>query len=331
MSLPVPLIKPLTFALLRVLADGEFHSGESMARQFDVARTTIHSALQSMGELGLVLHRVRGRGYQLAKPLYWLDAAEIQRLLGEAQGALHLEIVDQSMSSNAMLLQRVASGALSGSVLAVEWQSAGRGRMGRQWHSGLGDALTFSLLWRFERGLAALSGLSLAVGVAVVRALRELGVTQAGLKWPNDVLLPDGKLAGILLEAHGDMLGPSAVVIGIGMNLSQPTALRTKVDQPISDLLTQGVALKDRNQVLALLLKHLAVMLKQFSVEGFAGLRAEWESYHRLQHCDARLFMPNGQVVEGVVLGINNEGALRMRTAHGEQLFNAGDISLRSA
>ncbi len=323
--------KPLTFALLRLLADGDFHSGEEMARSLDLSRASVHNALQDVERYGLMLHSVRGRGYQLAQPLHWLDAGRIAEHLADVCDSLQLEILDHASSSNALLLQRAAQGAASGSVLAVEWQSAGRGRLGRAWHSGLGDALTFSALWRFENGLAALSGLSLAVGVATVRALHELGVQGVGLKWPNDVLLPDGKLAGILLEAQGDMLGPSAVVIGIGLNLSPPTQVGRQINQPVSDLAGCGIPLRERNRVLALLLKHLVRMLREFALHGFAPLRSEWESYHLFQQRSAKLLMPDGTLVEGVVRGVTDEGALRLETALGEQVFNAGEISLRSA
>lgn len=323
--------KPLTFALLKVLADGDFHSGEEMARSVGLTRTSVHNALQDVVQFGLKLHSVRGRGYQLAQPLYWLEAERIAAYLGDACELLDLVVVDHAVSSNAVLLEHARQGATSGSVLAVEWQSAGRGRLGRRWHSGLGDALTFSLLWRFEKGLAALSGLSLAVGVAIVRALRELGVSEAGLKWPNDVLLPEGKLAGILLEAQGDMLGPSAVVIGVGMNLSVPDAARKQIEQAVSDLASHGVPLQERNRVFAILLKHLAAVLQAFALHGFSALRTEWESYHRLQQCAAVVHMPDGSRVEGIVLGVDDEGALRMRTRRGEQVFHAGEISLRKA
>jgi BirA family biotin operon repressor/biotin-[acetyl-CoA-carboxylase] ligase len=323
--------KSLTFALLKSLADGDFHSGEEMARSLGLTRTSVHNALQEIAQFGLKLHSVRGRGYQLAQPLYWLQADKLAKYLGEAREFLSVEIADHAQSSNAVLLERARQGAPRGSVLAVEWQSAGRGRLGRRWHSGLGDALTFSLLWRFDKGLGALSGLSLAVGVAMVRALRELGVHEAGLKWPNDVLLPSGKLAGILLEAQGDMLGPSAVVIGVGMNLSLPQAVRQQIDQPASDLAACGVTLEERNRVLALLLRHLVSVLQAFAMHGFAPLREEWESYHRLQHCASIVHMPDGSRIEGVVLGVDDEGALRMRTQQGEQIFHAGEISLRKA
>jgi BirA family biotin operon repressor/biotin-[acetyl-CoA-carboxylase] ligase len=323
--------KSLTFALLKSLADGDFHSGEEMARNLGLTRTSVHNALQEIAQFGLKLHSVRGRGYQLAQPLYWLQADKIAKDLGEAREFLSVEIADHAQSSNAVLLERARKGAPSGSVLAVEWQSAGRGRLGRRWHSGLGDALTFSLLWRFDKGLGALSGLSLAVGVAMVRALRELGVNEAGLKWPNDVLLPSGKLAGILLEAQGDMLGPSAVVIGVGMNLALPAAARKQIEQPVSDLAACGVSLEERNRVLAMLLRHLVWVLQAFAMYGFAPLREEWKSYHRLQHCASLVHMPDGSHIEGVVLGVDDEGALRMRTQQGEQIFHAGEVSLRKA
>ena len=147
-----------------------------------------------------VLQRVRGRGYRLARPWHRLEHGEVLRRLGMDAAQFNLEILPQAASSNTLLLQRAAledagGGAPSGSVLAVELQTAGRGRMGRNWHSSLGTALTFSLLWRFDCGLNALSGLSLGAGVAVVRALKKLGAQGVQLKWPNDILTEQGKLS----------------------------------------------------------------------------------------------------------------------------------------
>lgn len=323
--------RALTFSLLRRLAEGGFHSGEVMAQEFGVTRATVCNALHDAAQLGVELYSVRGRGYRLARPLQWLDVAKMRAHLGPAGKLLHIDILDHAASSNALLMQQSAQGAQSGRVLAVEWQTAGRGRRGRVWHSGLGDALTYSVLWRFDGGLATLAGLSLAVGIAQMRALRELGVTGAGLKWPNDVLLESGKLAGILIEAQGDMLGPSAVVIGIGLNLHLPESLRERIDQPVSALSSPDGPPADRNQVLAVSLKHLASVLQDFARGGFAPLRAEWEQHHVFQGCDARMLMPDGTQVEGRVLGVTDEGVLRLLTAQGERHFNAGEVSLRGA
>jgi BirA family biotin operon repressor/biotin-[acetyl-CoA-carboxylase] ligase len=323
--------RTLTFSLLRKLADGEFHSGEVLARHFGVTRATVNNALHDVESFGLTLYSVRGRGYRLARPLQWLDAGLINAGLGSARDELHIELLDHAASSNALLLQRATQGAANGSVLAVEWQTAGRGRLGRTWHSGLGDALTFSVLWRFESGLAALSGLSLAVGIAMMRALQELGVPGVGLKWPNDVLVNEGKLAGILLEAQGDMLGPSAVVIGIGLNLSVPEDMRGRIEQSVADLASLDMPLPERNAVLAVLLKHLVAVLHEFAAHGFAPLRAEWERHHLFQQRPVKLLLPDGSHIAGKVLGATDDGALRLATVQGEQVFNAGEVSLRSA
>jgi BirA family biotin operon repressor/biotin-[acetyl-CoA-carboxylase] ligase len=195
----------------------------------------------------------------------------------------------------------------------------------------LGNALTFSLLWRFEFGLSAISGLSLAVGVAMMRALGKLGVAGIGLKWPNDILTSRGKLAGILIEAQGDMLGPSAVVIGIGLNLRLPRTVQQHIDQPVTDLAHSVGEMPERNRLLALLLQELANMLGVFAKRGFSPLRTEWESYHVYQNKQVKMLLPDGTQTIGVVHGVNDEGALRVETKQGMQIFHAGEISLREA
>ena len=332
--------KPLTFTLLRLLADGEFHSGEVLARQLGISRASVSNALRGLQSYGLTLHSIRGRGYCLVNPPQWLDAKHIISHLGEQGRHFQIEILDSAPSSNTLLLQRAKldvanGGAPGGSVLAVEWQSGGRGRMGRVWHSGLGNALTFSLLWRFERGLSALSGLSLAIGVALMRALRDLGVRGARLKWPNDVLGAHGKLAGILIEVQGDMLGPSAVVIGIGMNLHLPHPVLRQIGQPVTslaDMVAKGPGMQvvpERNRLLAVILGKVHGVLHEFAKYGFAALREEWESYHALQNRSVHLLMPDGGSVVGIARGVTEDGALQVETMHGVKIYNSGEISLR--
>lgn len=330
--------RPLVFAVLRLLEDGAFHSGEDMAARLGISRASVHNALVDAENYGLTLFRVRGRGYCLKHAPEWLDPARIRRHLGARGKDFQINVVESAPSSNTLLMREMARGAPGGSVLAVEWQSAGRGRMGRQWHSGLGNALTFSLLWRFERGLAALSGLSLAVGVAIIRALREAGIETPRLKWPNDVLDEKGaKVGGVLIEAQGDMLGPSAAVIGIGLNVGLPGAVAGRIDRPaaaLAEMATRaGTDLPGRNRLLALLLLELGKVLEDFAVHGFAPLRAEWEACHAQQGCAVRLALPDGSDVPGVALGVTDEGALKLerKDAAGViETFHAGEISLRA-
>ncbi|CAH1904568.1 Bifunctional ligase/repressor BirA [Candidatus Nitrotoga sp. HW29] len=330
-------MKPITFALLRQLVDGKFHSGEMLAQRLGISRASVSNALHGVADYGLALYSVPGRGYCLNNPPQWLDAELIARHLGKQAGQFQIDIFDNLPSSNTLMLQRAAQGAASGNVLAVELQSGGRGRLGRSWHSSLGNALTFSLLWRFELDLSALSGLSLAVGVALIRALRALGIVNARLKWPNDVLgSNDGKLAGILLEAQGDMLGPSAVVIGIGLNLSMPKHLLPQIDQPVLSLEDMvagmpGMNVPERNYLFAVILRELQAILHEFAINGFAALRAEWESHHALQNQTVRLLLPDGRTEMGIARGVTDNGALILETAGGMQVFNAGEIGLRAS
>ena len=322
---------PRVWQLLNLLADGKFHSGEVLAEQLGVSRASVFNALESVAEYGVVLQRIHGRGYRLARPWQRLEAREISRCLGKAAKQFDIEILAQAISSNTVLLQRAALGAPSGTVLAVELQTSGRGRLGRTWHSGLGNALTFSLLWRFDCGLNALSGLSLAVGVAIVRALNKLGAQGVQLKWPNDILTAQGKLAGVLIEAQGDVLGPSAVVIGIGLNYSLPSNLATqKIGQAVGALDEVCNELPTRNQLLAALLQALEDVLNEFAKNGFAALRIEWEQHHAHQNKRIQLRMPDEKIVSGVARGVSELGELCLGTAQGVRRFNSGEVGVQA-
>ena len=323
-------MNPRTWQLLRLLADGEFHSGEALGQQLGVSRATVCNALASVAGYGVALQRIRGRGYRLAHPWSCLDNADINHYLGGAAPRFHLEVLQQAASSNTELLRRATQGAPGGSVLAVELQTAGRGRIGRTWHSGLGNALTFSLLWRFDCGLNALSGLSLAVGLAIGRALHRFNAEEVGLKWPNDILALRGKLGGVLIEAQGDMYGPSSVVIGIGLNCSLPLVIAQAITQPAAAIDQVCAIPPTRNQLLATVLQELALVLDEFARSGFATLRAEWEQYHAQQNLPVHLQMPDGSMISGIARGVSDNGELRLETAQGIRQFNSGEVGVRS-
>ena len=320
----------LTFQTLRILADGEFRSGEAMARVLGVSRGSVWNALHALDASGLEIFKVRGRGYRLAEPLAMLERGAIEAALGAHAGMFALEVIDRVASTNTLLMQRAAAGAPGGAVVAAEWQTQGRGRRGRPWHALPGATLTFSLLWRFDQGAAFLAGLSLAVGVAVQRVLAACGVRDAGLKWPNDVLWHGRKLAGILIEMHGDMLGPSAAVIGIGLNCRMPPSLRERMDQPVADVVAAGSAVSDRNRLLALLLIELDRVLTCFAREGLAPLREEWQRWHVYQGKPVKLTLPDGGAVNGMAQGVADNGALLLATRSGQLHVHSGELSLRA-
>lgn len=314
-------MKAPVLAVLRRLSDGGFHSGERMAEELGCSRASVCARIQSLAEhYHLQIDRVRGQGYRLLTPIDWLDASAIQPGL---PAGLRVEVVDETGSTNSDVLARAAQGEVSGLVRLAEVQTAGRGRLGRRWQTPLGSGLTFSLLWRFDCGVGQLSGLSLLVGVALTRVLNRLGAP-VRLKWPNDVLLGERKLAGILIELAGDALGPSAVVIGVGLNV-RPAG---DVGQPAAALSDVGLALS-RNALAAALLSELADLLTQFAHAGFAPFQAEWEHWHAWQDEPVVLLPMQGEALAGIALGIDAHGALRLMTAYGEQAVHAGEISLR--
>jgi len=321
----------LTFPILRLLADGQFHSGEALARHFGVTRATVWNALQDAEALGVKLFSIRGKGYRLPQPVRFLDRDAVMTALGGEAGKFTLEFHDRIASTNSYLMQQAATGREHGACVVAELQTSGRGRRGRAWQAGLGNSLTFSVLWRFDCGAGALSGLSLAVGVALMRALRELGIADARLKWPNDVLHQQQKLAGILIELQGDLDGPSAAVIGIGLNLRLPETLRKTIDQPATDLHTILGQPPDSARGLGTVLRHLAGALEQFDREGFEALREEWMAHHAFDGQPVCVHMPDGRQIDGVAEGIAADGALLLRTEQGTQRFSAGEVSLRAA
>lgn len=345
----------LTFPILRLLADGKFHSGEAIAQQLKISRGTVWNALQAAEALGVEIFSVRGRGYKLPQALTLLDEQAVLNAMGlnatglntmglnatRAQSApLKLEIHDQLESTNAYLMQQLSAGQslanTHASCVAANLQTHGRGRRGRTWQAGLGASLTFSLLWRFQCGAAGLSGLSLAVGVALIRALHGFGVVQAQLKWPNDVLIVDKnqkreKLAGILIEMQGDMEGPSVAVIGIGINLNLPASLKQQIDQPATDLASVTQTPINPNALLGALLKHLSEILSHFEQGGFDNLRDEWTQHHAYHQQAVTMLHPDGHETTGTVTNVSEDGHLLIKTVMGEQRFISGEISLRAA
>lgn len=210
--------------------------------------------------------------------------------------------------------------------IVAEQQTAGRGRRGRQWASPFGENIYYSLLLRVEGGAAQLEGLSLVVGLAVLRAIQELGVVGGGLKWPNDILVSGKKIAGILLELSGDPADVCHVVIGVGINVNMRN--QDGIDQPWTSMRLEGGKVIDRSALINSLNGHLSRYLQAHWLEGFQVLRQEWEAEHLWQGKQVRL-SAGSQSVEGVVLGVNSQGALRLLVSGNEHQYSGGELSLR--
>lgn len=312
------------------LADGEFHSGEELGLLLGVSRAGIWKALQKLNQFGVALESVKGKGYRIKGGLDLLCADDIYSYITTTE-SLDIKLFTSLPSTNAYLMQQNHPDRL---VCLAEHQSAGRGRRGRSWVSPFAQNIYLSMGWGFEGGIAALEGLSLAVGLAIVRTLQGFGVTNLKLKWPNDVLYQDKKLAGVLVEMSGDPAGYCRVVIGIGLNVSMTGQGGQAIDQPwfcVRDILQeQGAPLVSRSRLAAALLDNLVSILSSFDAHGFSLYRDEWLLSAAYLNQSINVQLGNGHQ-SGYMRGVNNSGALLIETSDGEQLLYGGEVSLRAA
>lgn len=231
-------------------------------------------------------------------------------------------------STNATLVQRAANETIAGCVLAAEVQLAGRGRRGRAWLSPLGRNIALSLGLASSRPAMEIGALSLVVGLAVREALGDCGVSGVELKWPNDILLDGRKLAGILIELVR-AIGPVEVVVGIGVNVGGGGVVAPRVDQAIADV-AERLDDPSRNALFAAIVSRVVECCARFEDAGLAPFRASWEAAHRFQGKVVEVTVPaGGGTARGTVLGVADNGALRLETAAGVREFNSGEVTVR--
>ncbi len=324
---------PLAFSILRLLNDGEICTIDHLAQSLKVSPNRILKTIDEIDQCGVVLKKTPDLGIQWPEPLNWLDENEIISNLPQTNLPFHLIILDSIDSTNRFLLDQVAADfkCLHGNpVIITELQTQGRGRLGRRWYSGLGDSLTFSLFWRFDCSVRFLSGLSLAIGVALIRALTHFAIKDLTLKWPNDVLFHSRKLAGILIELCSNNRSGSAVVIGIGLNIQLSNLAKENIDQAFVDLFAITGRVIDRNKILAVLLSELSAVLIDFNHFGFSYFRNEWVRYHAYEGQLITITLPDDTIVTGVVDGVEFDGSLTLVSETGEKKsYSSGEINLR--
>ena len=324
------MLSPLGFSLLRRLSDGEVHSGEALAAESGISRARVSQLLKEADAAGLSLERTRGRGYRLPDVLPFLERDAILAALGSRRAGLGVEVADILDSTSSELARRAVGSDIDRHLLAAEWQTAGRGRRGRGWTAVIGGSLSFSLGWRFEQGAGFLSGLPLVAGLALARALEGEGFSGVALKWPNDLVHGPAKLGGILVELSGDALGPSLAIIGVGLNVRLPAAVRSEIAQPVTDLAAvAGERRIDRNALLARIAAELVAVLDVYAGAGFAPLRAAWQRRHAFQKKSVRILLPDGGTVRGEVVGVDSDGALVLDSSGRRLRFVSGEVSLR--
>lgn len=316
--------------IISLLADGEFHSGTELSDVLGVSRSAIWKYMHSLAELGLQHSAVSGKGYRLDRALELLEQQKIDQSVNDQTKKLisSFEIHQQIDSTNRYLVEQAHNQAASGALCFAEHQTAGKGRRGRQWVSPYGSNIYLSILWRFQRGPTAISGLSLAIGVAVIKALKQLGINDLGLKWPNDIYSQGKKLGGILVEVSGETDGPCVAVIGLGLNMFLPESEAEGISQAWTDLSKiTGRNELSRNELAGVLLNKLLPVIAEFEAIGIKAYLDEWREYDCLKQKSATLFIAD-QPFTGIVQGIDDSGMLLIERPDGHvQTFASGEVS----
>jgi len=238
---------------------------------------------------------------------------------------LAVHVLERCASTNTLLL---AGEFAPPCLLAADEQTAGRGRRGRRWYSTRGASATFSVAHLSRRPLRELVGLSLVAGVAAAQALRGLGASRVGLKWPNDLVVGDEKLGGILVEtraAGGQKAGSTLVVIGIGINCREDASLSGRVRRGVTSL-ERFMVRPPRGRVIAAVAMRLVRALARFEASGLEPARAEWEALDALAGQRLRVRLADGRVLSGVASGLAEDGALRLRTARGLRTVHSARV-----
>lgn len=311
--------------LISLLQDGEFHSGQKLADELSVSRAYIWKLMQQLEELGLEFESVTRKGYRLLKPLQLLNPAQLlQSMINNGMSDWQCEVLLLTDSTNQQLK---GSGFCHKKLLAAEYQSAGRGRRGRQWVSPLASNLYWSVGWQTQMPVQQLGGLSLIVGLAIIKALNKLGVKGVQLKWPNDIRYQGRKLGGILIELSGDMAGALQVVIGVGLNMQMGTSVAQSIEQEWMNLHELAPEVS-RQQVLAEMIIELNQALETFEQKGFESFQADWKAVDECFGQKVSILQQN-QELKGIGAGVDATGALLLQTGKGIVPIYAGEVSLR--
>lgn len=326
--------EPLAAQLFAKLADGVFHSGETLAAELAVTRSAVWKAARVLRELGATVHAVRNRGYRLPAAAEALDGTHISGMLTDVarERVKRIDTIWSVGSTNTILMERPNPQVGFSEALLAEYQTAGRGRRGRSWLAPPGGSICMSLSWVFRDVPRDLGSLGLVAGVCALRALSRLGAEKVRLKWPNDLLVDDRKLGGILIELRAESAGPAAVVIGIGLNVALGARLlETIAGMGLAPIDLAGAGLKgvSRNAVAAELISSFIAGLLEFHREGLKPFVNEWTAADALRGRPITVTAAEGPT-KGIARGIDLEGALLVEAPQGLLRFISGDVSVRA-
>ena len=322
-------MKAIREQLIKKLVKGDFLSGQILGEELGVSRAAISKHIAVLQEMGFDIFSVTGKGYRLAQPIELLNEADILAQLDEQNVTSKVEVHSLIDSTNSYLMRRLPNQNVPGQVCIAEYQSAGRGRRGRQWISPFGSHIYMSMYWYLEQGMSAAMGLSVVAALAVSDAIKALYQVEVELKWPNDIYFNGVKLAGILIDLEGQAMEPCHCVIGIGLNIKMPTKSAELVDQPWTDLSSAVGVDVDRNKLAAHIVSALLKRLKVHRETGISTMVSQWQALDFYLNKPVTL-ITGQKATRGICRGINAQGALMLEVNGQVGPVYGGEVSLRA-
>ncbi|MEO2212263.1 biotin--[acetyl-CoA-carboxylase] ligase [Paenibacillus amylolyticus] len=312
-------------------AEGRFVSGEEISRNLSISRTAVWKHVNKLRDMGYEFEAVSRKGYRLVTKPDSIDATALQLALDTTVFGRKAVLLTSTLSTQGDVLKLAEQGQAEGAVVIAEEQTGGRGRFGRQWFSPPGKGIWMSVLLRPDLPLQHTPQLTLLTGVAVCRAVRACSGADAGIKWPNDLLIDGRKVCGILLESTVEDHEVRYCIAGIGVDVNFDPE-----DYP-EDLTTIATSLKmetgqsvDRTKLTAAILTELEQLYYLYQKEGFGVISALWEALSVSMNREIAVTNPHG-VIEGKAIGLDPSGALIVEKHDGEHtLVISGEISWKS-
>ncbi|PJG83287.1 bifunctional biotin--[acetyl-CoA-carboxylase] ligase/biotin operon repressor BirA [Caviibacterium pharyngocola] len=305
--------------LLTILADGKTHSYEKLTALLPLERAEIERQIATLCAQGIFIK-------QNSHEVCLQPQSDLLNYvyLSEKLSPYSVEVKPVISSTNQYIIENIVH-LEKGALCFAEYQSAGRGRRGRQWQSPFAGQVILSFYWTLEPQ-KSLNGLSSVIGIAIADFLKDVGVNVVGLKWPNDILLFGRKLAGILVEIINHKNGLTNLVVGVGMNLALPKQ-NHQIDQPWAEL-AEVLPNFDRNELTVRLVKKIYAYLAIFEEQGIAAFCQRWRESDYFFGEEVNIISEK-ETVSGIAQGIDEEGYLLLQTENGLCRFNGGEVSLR--
>ena len=314
------------WVLLAALSDGLPQHVSQLARMVGMKPQQLNGFWQQMpGHIRGLLRQHDGQ-WRLVRPLAVFAEESLQQMAGKQGFRAQLKHECSSSNDEIMALARQSADLAHKALCVAHFQTKGRGRQGRSWVNRQGECLMFSLGWAFDKPQYELGSLALVVALACRRALADIGL-DVNIKWPNDLVVANDKLAGILIETTR-VENKTVAVIGIGINFVLPKEVEnaTSVQALFQTASKQGVSVKT---LLNAVLAQLDALLSEYAQNGFASCVGEYDAANRDTDRPVLLLQEGRVVHEGVVKGVDAQGALRLQTDKGEKTIVSGEISLR--